>query len=166
MWVKCVNWCAYNMGYTVNMPVYVCVCLLLGNRALQWLKLGSWHLKLPGSPNCLFVLLFRLTPNESAKLHIAGLCEGKPQVVGGFPSQRAQSDESASMPWRAMVDINTNNRWSKTRNTEAYPSSGRQEGAQADGFKITHWPSGKSREPPGAIRTAYATDVLKPPADN
>ena len=38
--------------------------------------------------------------NENTKLRVTGLCEGKSQVIGEFPTQRASNAENVSNWWR------------------------------------------------------------------
>ena len=42
---------------------------------------------------CLLNRLFRRSSKKTSKLRVTGLCEGKPPVTGGFPSQRASKAE-------------------------------------------------------------------------
>ena len=37
---------------------------------------------------------------KTSKLRVTGLCEGNPQVTGGFPSQRTSNAENVSIWWR------------------------------------------------------------------
>ena len=61
---------------------------------LQWR-----HNKRDGVSNhwrlyCLLNHLYRRRLKKTSKLHVAGLCEGNPPVIGGFPSQRASNAEN------------------------------------------------------------------------
>ena len=53
--------------------------------------LNHWQLQ------CLFNSLLMQTSKETSKVVLLVLCEGNPQVTGGFPSQRAGNVESVSM---------------------------------------------------------------------
>ena len=48
---------------------------------------------------CLLNNSFRLT-SEKHQLTLLALCQGKPPVIGGFPSQRASDAEKVSITWR------------------------------------------------------------------
>ena len=50
--------------------------------------------------DCLLNRLFRRRSKKSSKLRVTGLCEGNPQVTGGFPSPRASNAENVSIWWR------------------------------------------------------------------
>ena len=152
----------YHVIYRKYASVFVCVCGC-------YLITGLYSDK-TSQITCLSTVCLSFCSNWHEINHqsstFLALCEGKPQVTDGLPSQRAEKVESVPMSWRVMAYIHPTQQVSKTRNTKSYPSSGRQERALADGSKITRWPSGKSSEPPGAIHTTYATDALIPPGDN
>ena len=68
--------------------------------ALQWR-----HNECDGVSNhrrldCLLNRLFRRRSKKASKLCVTGLCEGKPSVTGGFPSQRGSDAENVSIWWR------------------------------------------------------------------
>ena len=44
--------------------------------------------------DCLLNNLFRRRSKKKSKIHVTCLCEGKPPVTGGFPSQRASNAEN------------------------------------------------------------------------
>ena len=46
--------------------------------------------------DCVFDRLFRRISKKTPKLHVIGLCEGKPPLAGGFPSQMASDAENVS----------------------------------------------------------------------
>ena len=51
-------------------------------------------------PDCLLSCFFlRRRSKKTSKFHVTGLCEGNPQVTGGFPSQRASNTEYVSFWW-------------------------------------------------------------------
>ena len=50
--------------------------------------------------DCLLNRLFKRLSKETSKLHITGLCEGNPLVIGGFLSQKASDAETVSIWWR------------------------------------------------------------------
>ena len=50
--------------------------------------------------DCLFMLLVRRKSQKTSKLRVTGLCEGYPQLIGWFPTQRASSTENVSIWWR------------------------------------------------------------------
>ena len=50
--------------------------------------------------DCSLNRLFRHRSKETSKLRVTGLCEGKPPVTGGFPSQRASNADNVSIWWR------------------------------------------------------------------
>ena len=73
--------------------------LLICIVSLQW-----WHNERDGDSNhrglhCLLNRLFRHKSKETSKLRVTGLCEGKPPLTGGFPSQRASDAENVSIWW-------------------------------------------------------------------
>ena len=46
------------------------------------------------------ICLFRCKSKKTTKLCVTGLCERKPPVTGGFPSQRASNAEKGYIWWR------------------------------------------------------------------
>ena len=52
---------------------------------------------------CLLNRLFRRTSKTTSTFRVTGLCEGKPPVTGGFPTQRASNAKKVSMWWRHHV---------------------------------------------------------------
>ena len=64
----------------------------------------AWHER-DGASNhrrldCLLNRLFRCRSKKTSNLHVPGLCEGNPPVIGGFPSQRACNANNVSILWR------------------------------------------------------------------
>ena len=53
--------------------------------------------------DCLLIRLLRHRSKKTSKLCVTGLCEGNPQVTGGFPSQRAGNTENISISSRHHV---------------------------------------------------------------
>ena len=69
---------------------------------LKYLNLGTslwarWRLKSP-APR-LFAQALVQAHIKTPKLHVTDLCEEKPLVTGGFPSQRASNVENFSIWW-------------------------------------------------------------------
>ena len=65
-------------------------------------QLALWRLQSPAS-RLMLHRLFRCTPKKTPRLCVTGLCEGKPPVNGGFPSQSASYAENVSIWWRHHV---------------------------------------------------------------
>ena len=61
----------------------------------QW---APWRLK--SSAPRLLAPFVQAPSKKTSKLRVTGLCEGKPPVTGGFPSQRARNAENVSIWWR------------------------------------------------------------------
>ena len=71
----------------------------------RWKAFGKWstpillqwrHNERGGVSNhrglhCLLNRLFRRRSKKTSKLRVIGLCDGKPSVIGGFPSQRVSN---------------------------------------------------------------------------
>ena len=55
--------------------------------------LSHWRL------NCLLNHLFKCWSKKTSNLRITGLCEGNPQVTGGFPSKMAGNAENIFVWW-------------------------------------------------------------------
>ena len=104
------------MWNTVNMPVYLCVCV-----CGCYLITGLYSDK-TSQITCLSTVCLSFCSNWHEINHqsctFLALCEGKPQVTDGLPSQRAEKVESAPMSWRVMAYIHPTQQVSKTRKTK------------------------------------------------
>ena len=78
--IRCVD---ASISVTVTMPSYGCQGVsITGNSTVCPTVCPGWH---------------QCKHHSSTPL---ALCEGKPPVTDGFPSQRASNAEGVSMPWR------------------------------------------------------------------
>ena len=71
--------------------------------SLQWRHNGRDGVSNHRRLDCLLNRLFRRQSKKTWKLHVTGLCERNPPVIGGFPSQRATNTENVSIWWRYHV---------------------------------------------------------------
>ena len=68
--------------------------------ALQWRQDERDGVSNNRRIDCLLNRLFRHRSEKTSKLRVTGLCEGNPPVTGGFPSQKDNNAENASIWWR------------------------------------------------------------------
>ena len=78
---------------------------------LQWRHNGYDSISNHQPHDCLLNHLFRRRSKKTSRLHVIGLCEGKPPGTGEFPTQMASHVENVSIWWRhhamALFDENT-----------------------------------------------------------
>ena len=73
--------------------------------SLQWRYNGRNGVSNHRRLDCMLNRLFRLRSKKTSKLNATGLCEGKPPVTCGFPSQKARDAENVSIWWRHICDL-------------------------------------------------------------
>ena len=85
--------------------------------ALQW-RHNERHSVSNHQPlDCLLRRLFRRASKKASKLRVTGLCEEKPPVSGGFPSQKASNAKNVYVWWRhhgqdnSFVTLFMQNKW-------------------------------------------------------
>ena len=72
------------------------LCDYTSARELPW-RISQWRhnehdgISLHRRLGCLLNRLFRRRSKNTSKLRVTGLCEGRPPMTGGFPSQRASN---------------------------------------------------------------------------
>ena len=70
---------------------------LHSKKSLQWRHNERYCVSNHRRLDCLPNHLFRCISKKTSKLRVTGLCEGKPPVTSGFPSQRASNTENVSI---------------------------------------------------------------------
>ena len=94
------------MGIYINIVIWNCHFLIdIFVMSLQWNHNECGSISKYRHLECLLNSMFRHRSKKRSKLHVTGLYEGNPLVMGGFPSQRASNIENASIWWHAQMIV-------------------------------------------------------------